>query len=72
MEAWRELPVLPIVKLKPSMLKVALRHFLIPCFLDAGCVIVHVSALREDRDALSLENPDAGCCNLGNPVGPPT
>lgn len=67
----RELPVLPIVKLKPSMLKVALRHFLIPCFLDAGCAIVHVSALREDKDALSLENP-AACCNLGNPVGPPT
>lgn len=38
-----------MVKLKPSMLKVALRHFLNPCFLDVGSVIValgvHSSAL---------------------------
>lgn len=44
MEA-RKVPVLPMVKLMPSMLKVALRHFLNPCFLDCGCVMVHVSAL---------------------------
>lgn len=41
--------VLPMVKLKPSMLKVALRHFLNPGFLDVACAIVafgvHSSAL---------------------------
>lgn len=66
--------VLPIVKLKPSMLKVALRHFLNPCFLDVGCVIVYGSALFlrvDEGEVVSLEKPDADCRNLGNPAGPP-
>lgn len=46
--------LLPMVKLKPSMLKVALRHFLNPCFLDVGSVIValdaHSSALCQSAD----------------------
>lgn len=41
-----ESSLLPIVKLKPSMLKVALRHFLNPCFFDAGCVIVSLLSVR--------------------------
>lgn len=56
------------------MLKVALWHFLNPCFLDVGCVIVQVSALClrvDEGEVLSLEKPDADCRNLGNPAGPP-
>lgn len=61
----RKVPVLPIVKLKPSMLKVALRHFLNPCFFGAGSVIVHVSALwqrAEDKDRNAL--PGETWCTL--------